>query len=362
MTIPFKEEELEVVGYDTSVRDGNIPLFKYPVTPKEAWLAALRDKKPVWLLCPGTTSQLLPECVPDYKARGFLSDPEDMKNDAIKGGLDMFGVEWVYVPVARGSMEKMGEHKFLDANDWRTGVKFPDLDAMDWEGAAKHTMKFANSDYVFCTPIFSGFTFERLLSFMGFEETSVALIDEDQEEALGELLDALADFACDLIDKMVEYLPMDMIQIHDDWGSQRGPLFSFNVGKEIFVPRMKKITDRIHSHGKIAELHSCGCNQDQIENFLAAGWDYWPPMSAINDTVKLYEEHGDKMVIAVYPHDVPDEFESDEEARACARRIVDELCTKPGYVCVLARDFAPKLKGVFAEELYRASRKAYAQW
>jgi hypothetical protein len=51
-------------------------------------------------------------------------------------GLDEFGVEWTFVPQARAPMPTTGKFLFEDISDWRKHVKFPDLEAIDWEKQA----------------------------------------------------------------------------------------------------------------------------------------------------------------------------------------------------------------------------------
>ncbi|MGD9475847.1 MAG: hypothetical protein AB7V37_12695, partial [Eubacteriaceae bacterium] len=48
-------------------------------------------------------------------------------------GLDDFGVEWTYVADARAPMPTIGKILFDDIADWRDHVKFPDLEAIDWD-------------------------------------------------------------------------------------------------------------------------------------------------------------------------------------------------------------------------------------
>ena len=194
---------------------------------------------------------------------------------------------------------------------------------------------------------------------MGFEDAAVALMDEDQEDALLELFDKTSDLYCKIVDKCCQYFDIDGFLVHDDWGSQRAPFFSFAAGQKFIVPAMKKVVERIHSHGKVAELHSCGCNEMQIENYIAAGWDMWGPMAQINDTEKLFQQYGDQIIIGVNPEAYDKENDSEEDIRAKAREFVEKHCKDPKKVCMINRYFSPYLQGVYAEELYKASREIY---
>ncbi len=360
MGIAFDEKEMEIVEISKAFRTGQVPVYNYPCSMKEAWRSMALDRKPVWLNTGVEVMNFFPDIIPDNRARGFGNDGGKPLKDDEKGGKDMFGIEWVFVPVAGGSMEKPGEERlFDDANDWKDRIVWPDIDSWDWEASAARNAEMLNTDKFVSAQFLNGFGFERLISFMGFEDAAVAIIDEDQQDALKELFDKLSDLYVKLVDKFVEYYKVDGFLVHDDWGTQRAPFFSVDVGREMLVPYMKKVTDRIHSYGKVAELHSCGCNEMQIENYIAAGWDIWAPMANINDTYKLYKEYGDKIIIGVSPEPYKDE-DSDEKKRAMAKEFVDQFCTTPGKPCIISRYFIPKLNGAYSDELYKDSRLVYS--
>ena len=359
MGIKFNEGEMEIVEIKKLLRDSQVPVFSFPVTMKEGW-KALANRKPNWLCTGVEVFNFYPDIIPDNRARGFVNDGGISLSNDEKGGKDMFGVEWVFVPVAGGSMEKPDNPRlFSDANDWKEKLVWPDVDSWDWEACAARNKDFLDTDRFNYVVFLNGFGFERLISFMGFEDAAVALMDEDQEDALLELFDKTSDLYCRIVDKCCQYFDIDGFQVHDDWGSQRAPFFSFAAGQKFFVPAMKKVVDHIHSHGKVAELHSCGCNELQIENYIAAGWDIWGPMAQINDTERLFQQYGDKIIIGVNPEAYDKENDSEEIIRAKARKFVETHCKDPNKICMLNRYFLPYVRGAYAEELYRASREIY---
>ena len=360
MGIKFDEKELQVLEISPSFRNSRVPVFNFPLTMREGWRRMAVDKKPEWLCTSVEVGNFYPDIIPDNRARGFVNDGGINISDEEKGGKDMFGIEWVYVPVAGGSMEKPGNpHLFDDANDWKEHIVWPDIYTWDWEGCSKRNKEFLNNGKFNYIPLLNGFGFERLISFMGFEDAAVALVDEDQHDALKELFDKLSDLYCGIVDKCCQYFDIDGFLVHDDWGSQRAPFFSFEAGRDLLVPYMRKVTDHIHAHGKVAELHSCGCNEKQIENFIAAGWDIWGPMANINDTQALFEQYGDQIIIGVNPDAYDPENDSEEVIRAKARAFVEKFCSNPKKICIVNRYFSPYLQGVYAEELYKASRQIY---
>ena len=368
MTIPFNEEELKVVelipGIPGFMVDFNY--LNYPVSGKQALYDTFLAKKPHWVLSMNEYIQFIPTCVPDNIARAqiFEAQPFDPFTEA--GGKDMFGVEWVFVPGAMGSMEREDvPHLMEDVNDWKECIAFPDVDSWPWEEAAERNKEYLKMNATdkgkgILVWMYTGW-FERLISFMGFEEAAVALMDEDQEDAIKELMMALSDVYCKIIENYVKYFDVDMFYIHDDWGTSLQPFFNKNIAAEFFVPAMKKVTDKVHELGRIAELHSCGRHGAvQIENIIAAGWDVWRPQG-LNPIPELWEKYGDKIVLSPNMDPLP-EGATDEEKRAVARAFVDKYCNTPGKPVIVNFDSWIQLDAVLSEELYRASREAYNRW
>jgi len=354
----FDPKELTVKSELPNMFGGSpIPLYDFPVTPKEAFTAFYK-REPVWQIT-GIESRLFtPDVLPDNIARAFVFEDKPFDNEANGGGKDMFGIEWEYVPSARGSMVRPGKPFLSDANEWREKIVWPDIDAWDWENAAKR-----NNDTFLATDFFNvcwfqtGW-FERLISFMDFEGAVMALIDEDQKDAVKELFDKLTDFYIRIFDKFISYFPkIDAFSIHDDWGSQKETFFSPAVAAEMIVPYMRRVTDFIHSKGKFCDFHSCGQITRQVPNMIAAGWDSWGGQN-MNDTRKIYELYGDKLLIGVIPDMFDPETASEEEQRAFAKAYADEFCNpdRPSY---LSHYGMALLTSAYREELYKRSRENY---
>jgi len=94
-----------------------------------------------------------------------------------------------------------------------------------------------------------------------------------------------------------------------------------------------------------------------VPNMIAAGWDSWIPQ-AMNDTHKIYELYGDKILVGVIPDNV-DASMSEEQQRAAAREFVAKFCD-PKKPCLMNANFRvyPEF---FREELYKASRIRYSE-
>ena len=355
--IPFSEDELKVVGEIPGFfpEMPSTPLYDYPVAPREAYIAAMK-RDPVWQVTTVESQMFNPRVIPDNVARAIVIEANPLTREEF-GGKDMFGIEWEFVEVATGSMVKPGSPLLSDANEWEEKVVFPDVDGWDWEGSGKSNEEFIDHDR-FIIPFFLTGYYERLISFMDFDNAIMALIDEDQQDAVKALFEKLTDTYIHIIDNLIKYHRIDGITIHDDWGSQRAPFFSPKTAMEMIVPAMKRLTDHIHSKGLYADLHSCGHLEMQVPAMIAAGWDSWTPQD-MNDTHMLYEKYGDQIVNAVIPDPLEPEA-SEEEQRAAAAKFVDQFC-QPGKAATISFYALPTLTPTFREELYKLSRIKYCQ-
>jgi len=349
---PYDEKEVSE-GQILPNRRGLLQrVFNRPCTDRENILRAF-EGKPVWYLT-SMGASLTPAVLPDNIARHFVSGA-NVPEDPNYAGKDMFGVEWVYVPEVGGSMVKPGNPLLADANEWREKIVWPDVNSWDWEGDTKANIDRLSDDNANIIGLLNGCWFERLISFMDFDGAATALIDEDQQDAVKEIFQRTTDIYCQIVDKFCDYYgdKITGFQVHDDWGAQKDCFFSPETGKEMIVPYMKQLTDKIHSRGKTAELHSCGKLEKQIGNFVAAGWDAWGGM-AINDTKAIYEKWGDQMLIGVYPDPIPEGADKATKEQM-ARDHVDKY---PHAFMPFSR---VPLDQDFADEIYRYSRQKYAK-
>lgn len=354
--IPFKEEELQIkkerfcFGF---MRD----VLNTPVTPRENMHRALAGNA-VWTPTTYDYHYLFPLCMPDNKAKGNVSDaklPADQY-----GGPDMFGVIWEYEPDIGGSTVRPGNPLLASADEWYEKIVFPTketIDSWDWEGCVANANVEEEKDFYWELVICTGF-FERLISFMDFEEAAVAMIDPDQEEAVLELFDRLADLYIMFIDKFREVFPntSDAVTLHDDWGHQRGQFFSSETVMRMLAPSMKRVVNHIHSLGMDAELHSCGKVDDLIPCMIEIGFQMHEcqPLLDFDTVVPAY---GDKILFHV-PQDTPPFDAPEAEQRAAARKFAAKL-SKWGNAVILDDYYCENpVNNIFMEELYHAAREA----
>ena len=179
MGIPFSRDELTVVGtrmLRTSLYHTEVPIYSFPSAAKEGVLAAYAQK-PRWILYNVENQQISTSVIPDNLARGTV--PE-----AKRGGPDMFGVEWEFIEKVGGAMVRPGKPMLDSVDEWPEKLKFPDIDSWDWKGCSEEFKPKYDPNALHVFTFFNGFWFERLISFLDFENAAMALIDEDQQPAV----------------------------------------------------------------------------------------------------------------------------------------------------------------------------------
>ena len=321
MAIPFSEKEFEVKGmFLNTTRSFGVPreIWNFPITVADNLKAAISGRDYLYMPTVGDIVNIESRVNPDHIARAEVMDlgPEQTLEE--KGGPDLFGVKWVFVPQVGGSMEDPDlPHLMDDANEWYDKVKFPDVDAFDWDSVGELNAPFKKETRIVGCCFQNGL-FERLISFMGFEGAALAMIDEDQQDALKDLYDKLADMYIKMIQHYIDQLGVQEVLFHDDWGSQRSPFFSLDTCREMLVPALRKIADFCHSKGMIFQQHSCGKNELLVPAMIDAHVDLWcgQPM---NDKYMLVQKYGDKIMLGVEtPNLAPDASatEIDEAAHA----------------------------------------------
>ena len=135
--------------------------------------------------------------VPNFFTDFDFLKPETMNERAEAGGKDWFGVEWEFVPLVLAAMVKPGTKVLTDITKWREQVHFPDLDAIDWEAAAKkETAGWDRENKISYLMLINGM-FERTHALMGFEDAFMAMYDEPEEYQA--LVDAITDYKVKLI-------------------------------------------------------------------------------------------------------------------------------------------------------------------
>ncbi|MCF0142631.1 MAG: hypothetical protein HUJ75_04565, partial [Parasporobacterium sp.] len=328
--------------------EAKVPRPEYPISIKENFKRAYTRNNPVWVPCSMTdmVNTMVAMLTGQGEADWSRKDRYDWN--------DWFGVEWTYIPEAGGPMLKPGTKFLDDITNWETGVKFPNLNDYDIEGLCKKFMaEKYNPEKITHVNIGQGCT-ERLVALLGgYTDALVTLVEEP--EAVKDFLEAFVDFTIGLFDKLTEYVPIDMITYHDDWGTERDTFFSPKMMEEIVFDPTKRLFDHFKSKDVCIELHSCGKIERFVPYMIDLGVDFMQIQARANDMKMLKEKYGDKIGfnIMIMPED-----DSDEALDKAIHEAIDTFGKGGGmYSAIMAK--GPEKVWHAAMEHYYYGREFY---
>lgn len=279
-----------------------------------------------------------------------FSKPAEINERPENGGLDWFGVEWEFVPTVLAPMVKPGSKRLTDICNWKEELVFPDLDAIDWEAAAKkETEHWDRENKISYLMLINGI-FERTHALMGFEDALCAMYEEP--ETYHELIRAITDYKIKVIQIIGRYYKPDVLCFHDDFGSNDRMLMSVNLWEEFFKEPLQRVIDETHRQGMIYEHHSCGYIEPIFDQLAEMGIDAIDPLQITNPIRKLKDKYQNRITF-VGGYDTQNIYDkpgvTEEKIRTETRRTMNELAPGGSFVAfplTVTFDFVP----VFIDE------------
>ncbi len=255
------------------------------MTAKENYLALLRHEPVDYI-----PNVFLDVCVCGGAAETFENGPEG-------GGEDGFGCRWHPSDTASGQGSPEAGYIVLDdVTVWEDVVKFPDLDAFDWEELAKEQLAGVDRGK---TPVeYTSWNsqFLRLTHLMGFGDGLCALIEEP--EACYDLMSAITDYKIKIIERAYEYFKPDSFINFDDVATESSLFLSKSAYQELIKPHHKRMNDAAKAYGMYPGQHCCGYCQDIIDDFIDEGSVVWQCAQPSNDIEMIIQKYGDKISVA----------------------------------------------------------------
>ena len=299
----FSNSELTVRDTVPAPFGPPVELYTTPITPKENMLRLYEGKTPMWIpFAAGDMNHLMLDCDPENQARG----PET------KGPrLDGWGVEWVFVDVVGGAMVKPGNPKVKDIEHWEDYVTPPDPDTWDWEGCYERNKDKIRPDRATYIAV-PGCLFERLIAVLDVDNALVALIDEDQQEAVHRFFRAVTDVHKKFYANCKKWFNPDIVNFNDDWGTQKSEFFSVPTVREMLLPYTRELGEYVHSLGMYWDLHCCGKVEKLVPIFIEEHMDSWGGQP-LNDKAGLKRKYGDQFIFTHSPQVDPEATEEEKE-------------------------------------------------
>lgn len=277
-------------------------------------------------------------------------------------GYDWFGCHWIYDEETHGFVQTPDiPVPVSDITKWREQVKFPDLEAIDWENrVALSVAKLDRKGKLTKIMLESG-VFERLHALVGFENAFIAMYEEP--EAFHELMDAIADFRVKVINKIAKYYKPDVIMNMDDYATQTGLMMSPAMFREFIKPYAARVGKAILDNGIIYAHHSCGKVDALVGDIVEMGATMLNPVMPINDVDMLQREYGEKLVfeggmdtqmVIDYPG------ATEEQIRAEVRRAIDKFAPFGNYIAA-AQSCSFEREGIVLDETMKYGKDYYTR-
>lgn len=257
----------------------------------------------------------------------------------VGGGFDGFGVRWATPSSGGGAPTPAPDDPILkDAGDWKEVVKFPDLDAFDWEAEAQREMEGCDREEKVVDYGCGNGVFERLFVLMGMEGALCSLMLNPDE--VNELFEAITDFKIKIAEKAAKYYKPDFFTNYDDVASEVNLFFSPEVYRSLIKSHHKRLNEAIISLGMKPIYHCCGKAETLIEDFIDTKAIAWTSVQPCNDIESILQKYGEEIAIigGFNSNGKPGMSDAtEEEVRAEVRRCIDTYGNYGSYAVFGAR-------------------------
>ncbi|MCL2664896.1 MAG: uroporphyrinogen decarboxylase family protein [Defluviitaleaceae bacterium] len=168
-------------------------------------------------------------------------------------------------------------------------------DAEAYEKMAKHIKRVAETNGRFTYSGTWGF-FEGYNVVFGMEDHLMHMIEYPDE--MHELHRRLAEWNIRFAENCLD-AGVDMVHFSDDWGAQRGLLFSPKLWYEMIYPYYEKICAAVKKRGGYISLHSDGNISQVLDGLAALGFDVIHPFqeSAGMDFEVYFKKYKNKFTV-----------------------------------------------------------------
>lgn len=247
---------------------------------RENFFAMIEGKKPEFI---PHFNEVYKMCVLGY----------DCVDEPLQGGLDPFGVNWI--ATKEGVLPEPNKFMFDDIADWKKHVKFPDIDMLGIEEAAKIEMADVDRSTVIINVYSACGLFERLAAFMGFENALCSLVEDP--ESCQEFFKAFSDYKIACHHRFIDAYQPDIITYCDDLATANGLFMSPKVYRKVIKPAHQRIIEAVTSRGVIFAQHTCGKCEEIIEDYVEMGAKMWSSAQISNDIEGIQEKFKGRLLV-----------------------------------------------------------------
>ena len=189
------------------------------------------------------------------------------------------------------------------------------------------------------------------------------LVDMLAEPEIAEkILEKMHQFEMEYYRRMFEACNgmLDILRPHDDYGTQRGLLFSRELWNKYMRKNTAELAELAHRYGGFYQQHSCGAINDIIPDLIECGVDILEPIQKVQgmEPEHLKKDYGDQLTFhggidtqRVLPFGTP------QDVRDETRKYLDILGGDgTGYILMASQSFEGDVPVENIEALYQVER------
>jgi len=153
---------------------------------------------------------------------------------------------------------------------------------------------------------------------------------------------------------------VDICSLADDWGSQDGLIMGPKLWRRFIKPHLARYLERVHAHGMVAMMHSCGSIRSILPDLVDIGLDgltVFQTTCAGMDASEIAREFGGKMV---FSGGIDTQwllsFGTPHEVAATVGRNVEAFEKCGGYIVANSHHSIATIRGENIEAMCEAAR------
>ena len=296
---------------------------------------------------------------PDYVGPPLSGATSDRRRD-------IWGVEYQYVKFNDGAgYWEAVTHPLADAADAEAleSYPWPSLDWFDFDAVSEQVDRYAGTYAIMTAPgsASPGILQTPIQALVGMEKSLVDMvINPDFYSALVERTMA---FLEPFVDRMLAAGGgrIDFFRIGDDFGTQKGLLFSPAHWRQFTQPAFRSLKAIASRHGAHLYLHSCGAVRELIPDFIATGVEALDPLqvrAAGMDPAELKQAYGSSLCFSggvdeqeLLPKGTPDEVRSGTHA------LLEIMAPGGGFFIGPTHNFQDDIPTTNIVAMYEAARE-----
>jgi uroporphyrinogen decarboxylase len=172
------------------------------------------------------------------------------------------------------------------------------------------------------------------------------------------LLDALTDYAIELVRVWGQWDELDGLLFTDDWGTQNSLMIAPTMWRKYFAVNYRRIFDEVHRFGKQVIFHSCGNVAAIIGDLIDVGVDVLDPVQPeALDLAEVAGNFGGKVEFSGGISDQKLVVMSPQQVRDDIRRTIDMLGARfdNAYLVAPSNSLTPEIPFENLQALFEAS-------